>query len=296
MSTWMVSVVLGGALVGLAMAMLCLPLLPSVPRLGPALEQLSPRQPTPSTGGGLDRKERIGAWLLVNLPAVKGLALPTKDLALVGITPQIHLFTKAAGAAIAAVALGLSATVGLVIAGFPVAVPLGFALVGAVAMWFAPDLQLRERAEEARRNFSRAVAVYLELVAAERRRDAPAAVALESAATVSNAWIFQRIRQELARARLDHVQPWDALIELSRRIGVPELEEASKIIRLSGQQGAQIYEALRNSGQSLRVKLLTDEHVEANKASEGMSTWITILAVVFLGVIMTPLLLNLLST
>lgn len=296
MSAGTVSVVVGGALFGLALAVLCLPLLSSLPRLGPALEQLSPT-PTPSgTVVEVGLKERIGSWLLVHLPAVKGLALPTRDLELVGVTTQMHLFTKAAGAAAGAVLLGLSGTVGLVIAGFPIAVPLGFALLGAGALWFTPDLQVRERAQEARRDFSRAVAVYLELVAAERRRDAPAAVALESAATVSDAWIFQRIRQELVRARLEQVQPWDALIDLSRRVGVPELAEAAKIIRLSGQEGAEIYEALRNSGQSLRLKLLSDEHVEANKASEGMSTWITILAVVFMGVIMTPLVLNLLST
>jgi len=55
-----------------------------------------------------------------------------------------------------------------------------------------------------------------------------------------------------------------------------------------------VYETLRARGKSLRVQLLNNEHTHANEASERMTIPMTMLAMVFVGIILTPLVMNLL--
>ncbi|MFX8620604.1 hypothetical protein ABTM24_20645, partial [Acinetobacter baumannii] len=76
-------------------------------------------------------------------------------------------------------------------------IPALLGLPIAVWLWFSVDQDIRSKANDARAEFTRAVAVYLELVAAERKRGATAARALETSADVGRSWVFVRIRQEL---------------------------------------------------------------------------------------------------
>ena len=75
-----------------------------------------------------------------------------------------------------------------------------------------------------------------------------------------------------------------------------ELDDVAKIVRLSGEEGASVYETLRARGKSLRVELLNKEHTRAKEASERMTLPMTSLAIVFVGIILTPLLLNLMAS
>ena len=108
--------------------------------------------------------------------------------------------------------------------------------------------------------------------------------------------MFVRIRQELTRARYAGVAPWDALRTLSEEIDVPDLADVAKIVRLSGEEGASIYETLRSRGKTLRHKLLAEEHEKANSASERMQMPLATTLFVYVGIIITPLILNLLAT
>lgn len=281
-----------GILVGLGIALAVAGVLPQRPALTSALERLgttSPQQHT--TGQSIEVK--VGTWIHRKLPETPILAVPTKNLALIDMPVTKYLHDKALLALLglfAPTVFGLFVqTIGL--APFWIPSILGIPLGGA--LWFAPDQDISKKAKDAREEFSRSVAVYLELVAAERRRGAPATRALTSAAEVGNTWVFSRLRQELNRASYAGIAPWDALTLFSTEIDVPELADVGRIVRLAGEEGASTYETLRARGKSLRVQLLNNEHTKANEASERMTIPIVGSALVFVGIILTPLLMNL---
>lgn len=283
---------IGGSLIGLALALVIAQALPSKPKLGPALARIGATG-TVNTAESRTLEARVGGWVIQRLPSLRGFTIPERDLALVGISTNKFIFNKSAAAAAGFVFVILFGLMAQAVNLVPFAIPAFLALIAAALGWFLPDLFLRDKAVAARKEFVRNVAVYLELVAAERRRGAPPAIALEVAASIGKSWAFVRINQELTRARYDHTQPWDALLTLSKDIDVPELGEAAKIVRLSGDEGASVYEALRSAGQGMRIKMLNEEHTLASQATAKVSMLTTVLALVFGGVLLTPLLLNL---
>lgn len=282
-----------GLIAGIGIAVVVAAVLPRQPHAAAALERLGTTR-TPETTTVSGPSAQIGSWVHRHLPDLPGFTVPTKDLALVGTSINRFYFHKALAGAIGLVAgplFGLYFN----LLGMPFFLPALAGIPLAVVGWFIPDWELRANAEESRREFARAVAVYLELVAAERHRGAPATQALESAASVGKSWVFVRIRQELSRAHYAGVQAWDALHDFSKEIGVEELSDVAKIVRISGEQGGSIYESLRSRGKGLRLQLLGDELTEANKLSERMSIPMSMLTLVLIGIMITPMLLKLVS-
>lgn len=289
-------IITAGLLAGLGLTLVIAQLLPKQPSLADAIDRLGSTTPE-VTVAHTDLESRVGAWVHRRMPTVPGFSIPTKDLALVGEPVNVFLYKKLR---LALLGLILPILLGVLsqLAGFiPFYLPAVLGIPIAILFWFGPDRDLKKAASDAREEFSRAVAVYLELVAAERKRGAPAANALETAAAVGQSWVFVRIRQELTRARYAGVAPWDALTAFSEEISVPELADVAKIVRLSGEDGAAIYETLRARGRGLRVQLLNNEQTRANEISERMSSVpLAALAMVFTGIIMTPLVLTLVSS
>jgi pilus assembly protein TadC len=291
---WPVIIVVG-ILAGLGLTLIVAQLLPKQPSLADAIERLGSTAPEVAIAHS-DLESRVGAWVHRRMPNVPGFTIPTKDLALVGQPVNVFLFKKLR---LAVLGLILPILIGVLaqLVGFPFYLPALLGIPIAIVFWFGPDRDLKKEAAEAREEFSRAVAIYLELVATERKRGAPAANALETAAAVGQSWVFVRIRQELTRARYAGVAPWDALTAFSEEISVPELADVAKIVRLSGEDGAAIYETLRARGRGLRVQLLNNEQTRANEISERMtSVPLAFLAIVFTGIIMTPFILTLVSS
>lgn len=286
-----------GIIAGIGLALVIAELMPRQPKLADAIARLGTTTSAP-VQAQIDLESRVGTWVHSRLPDLPGFTIPTKDLALVGQSVNSFLFLKTRNALLLlilpAVIGVLAQAVGFGAIAFPA---LLFGLPLAVVGWTGPDRDLKKKAGEAREEFARAVAVYLELVAAERKRGAPAAHALETAAAVGRSWVFVRIREELRRARFAGIPPWEALNNFSEEISVPELADVAKIIRLSGESGAAVYETLRQRGRSLRVQLLNAEQTHANEVSEKMTSLpLAALAIVFCGIILTPLLLTLVST
>ena len=286
---------LPGIVLGLGVALAIAGLLPQRPALGAVLDRLGTTTPPDDDTEGRSLEVRVGTWVNRRLPELPFFTIPTKDLALVGKPVTKYLYEKTL---LAIIGLLFPSVVGFFLQSVGV---LPFYLPGllgiplAIVFWFLPDQELKQKAKDAREEFARSVAVYLELVAAERRRGAPASHALSSAAQIGTSWVFHRLREELTRASYSGVAPWDALTRFSDEIDVPELDDVGKIMRLSGEEGASTYETLRARGKSLRVQLLNDEHQKANEASEGMTLPMTLLAMVFVGIILTPLVMNLLT-
>ncbi|MGP5700738.1 type II secretion system F family protein [Glutamicibacter arilaitensis] len=290
----MILIILGGALVGLAVALLVAPLFTAQPKLAVAMENFGSEVRLESEVKDTrdDWKTKIGLWGM-KLPAVPMTPKASKeDLQLIGRSELDHSFQKmlygfgVAGILIVA-AIVLSAA-GVDNSLFFLIIALGFMM--GLSM---PDRQARTMAYHARKEFGRGVGSFIELVATEVRRGAHVTAAVASASTISNdSWVFVRIRQVLTRAQYQQQQVWDALEELADEIHVPELSEAARIVRLSGKDGARIYEALRASGKNLRMRALSDEHEQANLVSARISRRVQAIVMVFLGMILTALVIN----
>lgn len=285
-----------GLIIGAGVALIVTALIPRQPHLATTLARLGETTPIIEDVGDGSLQYRVGSWTARHLPDRSWLKVPTTDLRLIGVSQEKYFYDKVLLALVgflAPFALGLFAQA----LGFmPFYIPAVLGIFLAAWLWFSVDGDYRKKANEARAEFTRAVAVYLELVAAERKRGATAARALDTSAAVGESWVFVRIRQELTRARYAGVAPWDALDALSTEIDVPDLADVAKIVRLSGEDGASIYETLRSRGKTLRHKLLAEEHETANSASEKMQIPLSITLFVYVGIIITPLMISLLAS
>jgi len=279
-----------GALAGLGITLVVQFLFPSHPDLGDALARL--RTQTVATGPDITQyglQDRVGLAVQRRFGALPGFRVPARDLNILRIPTYTWLGEKAllfvVGLAFPPVLTLVMALFGLTL---PIYLPAGGSLLLGGLFFAVPSLTVKERAARAREEFARAVAAFIELVAMERLSGTGTAQSLESAAAIGGTWALERIREELLRARLSGTTPWEGLSELSEELGVPELDDLASIMRLAGEEGAQVYEALRARGRSLRTQLLAAEHAKANAASESMVVPVAMLAFVFVFILAVP--------
>lgn len=268
-------VVMFGVLTGAGIAIMVAGLVPSSPELKTALARLDTG--TGITGGPVlartgGRRTRLVGSITTQLEGRTGpLAVPVQDLAVLGMTTQTYVTRKVAGT-LAGVAFPplLVAVLSLTGWGLPIGIPAIASLLLGAGGWFFIDLEVRGRAEEARRELRRALSAYLDLMALVRVAGGGPTEAIEDAATAADGWAFRRVRAAVARARLDGRPAWDALTELGDTMGVREFRTAAEIMRTSG-EGAAVYDTLLAQSESLRGALLAEEATAANAASERMT-------------------------
>jgi hypothetical protein len=292
--------VLAGATVGLGVTLVVREFLPTQPDLGAALDRLQPPTltravPSPTLAdagqeeGTSSLEVRVGALLQRHLTRLPFLRLPVQELNLLrSPVPQFlgqkvlmgllgllfpWLFTVVAAAMGQPLPIGVPALAGL--------------LLGAV-LFLTPDLDVRRKATAARAEFARATAAYTDLTALERAAGAGATQALEQAATIGDSWVFLRLREELIRARLSGVPPWEGLHALATELALPELSDLADIMRLSGEQGAAVADTLRARSRGLRGALLTAEQARANEDSERLVIPVALLGLIFLVILGAP--------
>jgi hypothetical protein len=288
--------VAGGALVGLGVTLLVWRLLPTEPDLREALERLSP-QPVRRVGSPAaaqtDGRERLGLWAMRVLPAGVWGRPPTRELAILRMPLARFYGEKVLFAVLGLVIpplLGVFFTViGLPV---PVVVPVGGAVVLAAVMFFVPDYNARDEAKKARAAFTRALGGYIDLVALERNGGSGSRQAMEIAAGVGDSWVFQRLAEELARSRWSGQAPWEALRALGEELALPELDDLASIMRLSGEEGAQVVGSLRARSAAMRTAMLNTELAKANEVAERMSIPMSLLGVIFLAILVVPALLR----
>jgi Flp pilus assembly protein TadB len=173
----------------------------------------------------------------------------------------------------------------------PVLVSIGLG-AGAFVM---PDLMVRDKAARARREFSRALAAYIDLVALERSCGAGTKQALDTAADVGDSWVFRRLRECLDQATWVGRPPWDGLRDMADDLALPDLGDLADIMRLTGTQGAGVYTILRARAQSMRTAMMSDELAKANEVNEKMSIPVSVLGVVFLAILIGPALMGMMT-
>lgn len=294
-------VMAAGALIGAGLALLVLRLVPAHPDLKETLTRLSPagardahiqRQQRQSRSS--DVRDVLGAVGERVLPSRVWGRVCDQDLAILRTTRTRFYGEKVLFAAIGLV-IGptLSVVPMLAWGGLPAFVPVSASLGLALALWFIPAYNLIDDARKARLEFGRGLGALIDLVALERAAGSGPRPALEKAAAVGDSWAFQRVREELARTRWSGTTPWDALRQLGEEVGLTELHELADIMRLSGDEDAQVYDQLRARSSSMRSAMLLAQKAEANAVSERMVLPMTLLGVIFLAILLTPQLLRL---
>ena len=292
----MTAVVAAGMLAGLGVALLVLWFVPAQPELASAIDRLDPqRAATPDQvvdPGDGSVVTRLGIWVQRRVPT-RWLRVPVSDLNVLGISTATFLGKKATllliGLVFPALASAVAAAGGMIA---PLQVPVLSGFLLGVVLFFAPDLEARRNAAAARVEFTRQLTSYLDLVALERSAGGGTSQALEVAAQVGDSWVFGRLREELAQARWSGKPSWEALSQLSDELGVPTLRDLGDIMRLSGEEGIAVYDALRARAAASRSALLAADHTQANRISETLAFPISAIALSFLAILVTPALLR----
>ena len=303
MTTSLQIALLAGGLIGLGLSLLVWRFRPAQVDLATAIDRLSPdrslgRAPAEheeEAQSDQDSRDRLGLWAMRALPLDSLGAPPYRELALMRI--PVHRFY---GEKVLFAILGAFLPVLLYIlaqfVGF--AVPWFFAVVGAFVgaglMFFLPDYNIKDDAKVARKEFGRALASYIDLVALERNSGSGPRQAMEIAANIGDSWVFRRLAEELSRSRWSGLPPWDALRRLSDELGLPELADLADIMRLSGEEGAQVYQTLRSRSQSMRTAELNAALADANATGERMSIPMSVLGLIFMAILVTPSILRIL--
>ncbi|NUV30860.1 MULTISPECIES: type II secretion system F family protein [Streptomyces] len=278
--------VMCGAAVGAGAAVLVSQVRPAPPRLDLALERMdtssrryayAPAEPSPWQSG----VQRV----LQRAPG----RLPAADLRLLGTAPERFLMEKGLlallGMLFPIAPYVMSLVMGLSV---PVFVPGIAGMVAAVVLWLVPDMYVRQQADEARQEFTHACSAFLDLVATRMASNVGALQALHDAAGVGRSWAFVRIKEALERARSEQSSPWSALEQLGEELRLPLLGDLADIMRLSSDDGAAVYDTLRNRAAGLNNELLAGETTEANQASEKMSVPTALVAVLVIVLVAFP--------
>ena len=177
MTTALQIAMIAGALVGLGLSMLVWRFRPAQVDLATALDRLSPDRSLSAQDEGAvevgaaegDARDKLGRWAMRTLPLDSLGAPPYRELALMRIPVHRFYGEKVLFALVGLVVpfvLGFFLRlVGTAIPWFLIAVA---ALALAAVMFFLPDYNARDEAAKARKEFGRALASYIDLVALER--------------------------------------------------------------------------------------------------------------------------------
>jgi hypothetical protein len=286
---------LAGATIGAGLWLILYQLLPSYPALGHALARLdgtTPQQLATLTPTSPDLSTRLGRRLTT--AGATTTPQQASDLAVTMTDPARwmgeRLLHAAAGFLILPALTTAAAFAGVQL---PVVVPVGLTLALGAAGFLLPALKLRTNARAARLEFARAVCVYVDLIAMQRTAGVGTYQSMLNAASVAKAWPFGLILAALERASLDGTPAWDGLESLSVRLQVSELAELAKVMRLAGEQSANIYTLLRAASASIRGSMLAAEHEHANAISDSMVVPVALCASTLIVIGMAPGLLSL---
>ena len=238
------------------------------------------------TGEPASRSDRIGVWLYRRSPFTPT-ARQLQNLQLSNRSVAEFFGDKAALALAGALLPGLLAAVWTAVFDLPAATPAIAAVIGMVVGYFVPDLMLRSSAGGTRADAGDALLTYIDLVTLERLANASATQALHNAANLSDIPLFAQIRGALERARLEQQPPYADLRKLATQLNLPELADVADVMQLD-ESGAALSGALRARVRELRDAHLAKAQNEANAASEGMTIYMSIPALIFGLIFIAP--------
>jgi len=264
-------VLLAGALIGSAAALVLTACTQRHPILADALTALDERRPLPPLPERVSsRRSRLLLPILRRIPV----AVPDGDLELLGIGRDRFLIGAASSAlSLAAAGPVLGGVLAVLDIGIPVVVPTGLGVAGLLVGWTSHARRTSERADQARDELRSALVSYLQQVGLLRRGGAGVSTALTvPGMLLTDSWAMRRLRDELDLAQRAGEMPWDGLRRFGERVDIDELTDLSTIAATAEQDGAAVVGTLLARAESLSDELLADEHAAAHRASGQMST------------------------
>jgi tight adherence protein C len=142
-------------------------------------------------------------------------------------------------------------------------------LIGAV-FFLLPDLEVRQKADQRRKDFRHTVGAFLDLVSMNLAGGRGVPEALMAASDIGSGWSMARIRDALANARITAQTPWQALAGLAEEVNVDELRDLAASLSLVADDGAKVRESLTARAAGLRRRQLTDLEGQAGERSQSM--------------------------
>jgi tight adherence protein C len=168
-------VLLAGALIGSAAALVIAAVTHRHPMLADALAALDERTPLPASPESGSRRSRLLLPVLRLLPV----AVPDADLELLGVGRDRFLIGAASSAlSLAAAGPVLGGVLAVLDIGIPVVVPTGLGVAGLLVGWTSHARRTQERADQARDELRSALVSYLQQVGLLRRGGAGVSTAL----------------------------------------------------------------------------------------------------------------------
>jgi tight adherence protein C len=288
----------GGAIAGAGLFLLVWALVPrrvSLSRRLAAFDAQHSSAPLPRYADKVREKDstlsrRLGSPLAA-FCAEQGWEFPSlrANLALADKSFESFLASKVllglVGLLLGPVALVVGAAAGLHL-GFEV--PVWFGLLLGALFFFLPDVEVKQKAEQRRKDFRHAVGAFLDLVGMNLAGGRGVPEALMSASELGGGWSMSRIRDALANARITGHTPWQALGGLAEEVKVDELRDLSAALSLVADDGAKVRESLTARAASLRRRQLTDLEGQAGERSQSMLVAQMVLVMGFLVFLVYP--------
>jgi len=169
-----------------------------------------------------------------------------------------------------------------------IVLPVWAGLVMGLIFFALPDLELRQKVAQRRRDFRHAVGAFLDLVAMNLSGGRGVPEALMAASEIGSGWAMWRIREALVNARITGQTPWQALGVLGDEVKVDELRDLAAALSLVSEDGAKVRESLSTRAASLRRRELADLQGEAGERSQSMLVAQMVLCAAFLIFLIYP--------
>ena len=270
--------VIAGAVLGGGLFLLVVALLPRRVSLARQLAAFDSRpvpvvRPTrPAWESESEFSRRLGAGLAA-FCAEQGWEFPAlrNDLALADKSFENFLATSVLlgvfGFLIGPILLLLLSVVGVHIS---LVIPIWLGLVLAIVFSVFPYVEVKQKADQRRKDFRHAVGAFLDLVGMNLAGGRGVPEALMAASEIGGGWSMWRIRDALANARITGQTPWQALGALGEEIRVDELRDLAAALSLVAEDGAKVRESLTARAVSLRRRELADLEGQAGERSQSM--------------------------
>ncbi|HEX4258327.1 MAG TPA: type II secretion system F family protein [Streptosporangiaceae bacterium] len=149
-------------------------------------------------------------------------------------------------------------------------IPIWLGLILAVIFSMFPYIEVKQKADQRRKDFRHAVGAFLDLVGMNLAGGRGVPEALMAASEIGGGWSMWRIRDALANARITGQTPWQALGALGEEIRVDELRDLAAALSLVAEDGAKVRESLTARAVSLRRRELADLEGQAGERSQSM--------------------------
>ena len=148
--------------------------------------------------------------------------------------------------------------------------PIWLGLILAIIFSIFPYVEVKQKADQRRKDFRHAVGAFLDLVGMNLAGGRGVPEALMAASEIGGGWSMWRIRDALANARITGQTPWQALGALGEEIRVDELRDLAAALSLVAEDGAKVRESLTARAVSLRRRELADLEGQAGERSQSM--------------------------